>query len=222
VKAIRTRNGHTIEVHDKKKGGYIKIYDYQKNNYIITFSTDKKLIRLQSSGNIELDAANDIIMHAGHDMKITVDNDTTMETKHDETVKVTNNMTQAVGVKYSFTVDGNLDAAPDAAHYGTTITGGKTTTFTDNEELTVRQHSKILSDTKEEEATNEFFFANRICGISMAGGEDCVGVEAPNFAFKIKEVFGVDSESYVLKSEGNGFIASQGNVEIGGAEVHIN
>jgi uncharacterized protein involved in type VI secretion and phage assembly len=75
VKALRTRNGHTIEVHDKGKGGYIKIYDNKKNNYVITFSTDRKLIRLQSSGNIELDAANDIIMHAGRNIDIQADKD---------------------------------------------------------------------------------------------------------------------------------------------------
>ena len=62
IKAIRTHNGHTIEVHDEGKDGYIRIYDYEKENYILTFSTDEKLIKLESTGNIELYAKKDIIM----------------------------------------------------------------------------------------------------------------------------------------------------------------
>ncbi len=71
VKAIRTKNGHTIEFHDKGKGGFIRIYDNKKNNYSLTFSTDGKLIKLQSSGNIELSAAKDIVIQAGNDFKLT-------------------------------------------------------------------------------------------------------------------------------------------------------
>ena len=54
IKAIRTRNGHTIEIHDEGNDGYIRIYDNEKENYILTFSTDEKLIKLESTGNIEL------------------------------------------------------------------------------------------------------------------------------------------------------------------------
>lgn len=75
VKAIRTRNGHTIEIWDEGEGGYIRIYDNEKENYILTFSTDEKLIKLESTGNIELYAKNDIIMHAGHDINASADND---------------------------------------------------------------------------------------------------------------------------------------------------
>ena len=32
VKAIRTRNGHTIEIHDEGNDGYIRIYDNEKVN----------------------------------------------------------------------------------------------------------------------------------------------------------------------------------------------
>jgi len=90
IKAIRTRNGHTIEIHDEGSDGYIRIYDYKKENYILTFSTDKKLIKLESTGNIELYASNDIIMEAGHDIK--------MKAKHDKIVDVDHNL--------SVTVDG--------------------------------------------------------------------------------------------------------------------
>lgn len=74
IKAIRTASGHTIEVHDKDedKGGFIKIYDHQSNHYVITLDTDKKLIRLESAGNIELSAKKDIVMNAGNNMTINV------------------------------------------------------------------------------------------------------------------------------------------------------
>ena len=92
VKAIRTANGHTIEIHDEGENGYIRIYDYKKENYILTFSTDEKLIKLESTGNIELYAQNDIIMHAGHDINAsaghdinaTADNDISLTAKHDQ------------------------------------------------------------------------------------------------------------------------------------------
>jgi uncharacterized protein involved in type VI secretion and phage assembly len=70
IKAIRTRNGHTIEIHDAGEGGFIRIYDNEKENYILTFSTDEKLIKLQSTGNIELYAESDIIMEAKNNINM--------------------------------------------------------------------------------------------------------------------------------------------------------
>ena len=78
VKAIRTASGHTIEIHDTEtkdqwgEKGFIRIYDNQLNYYELLLSTDKKLIKLKSAGNIEMSAANDIIMTAGNNMKINV------------------------------------------------------------------------------------------------------------------------------------------------------
>lgn len=83
VKAIRTRNGHTVEIHDQGAGGYIRIYDYKKENYILTYSTDERLIKLESTGNIELYAANDIIMHAGHDITASAGHDIREEAGND-------------------------------------------------------------------------------------------------------------------------------------------
>jgi uncharacterized protein involved in type VI secretion and phage assembly len=71
VKAIRTKNGHTIEFHDKGKGGYIRIYDKDKNKYSITMSTDSASVSIQASGNISLNAGKDITMNAGQNFKIT-------------------------------------------------------------------------------------------------------------------------------------------------------
>lgn len=92
VKAIRTRNGHTIEIWDKGEGGYIRIYDNEKENYILTFSTDEQLIKLESTGNIELYAKNDIILEAGHDIKTTAGNDSIHHADNDVKVDAGNDM----------------------------------------------------------------------------------------------------------------------------------
>lgn len=97
VKAIRTRNGHTIEIWDEGKGGYIRIYDNEKENYILTFSTDEKLIKLESTGNIELYAQNDIIMHAGHDINASADNDIFTYSAKNRTDKTGADKNSAVG-----------------------------------------------------------------------------------------------------------------------------
>ncbi|MCR5714316.1 MAG: phage baseplate assembly protein V [Bacteroidales bacterium] len=65
-KAIRTRQGHTVEIHDTEKGGYIKIYDNNTKNYSITLSTDDQVIRIESKGNIEMKADKDIVLNAGN------------------------------------------------------------------------------------------------------------------------------------------------------------
>lgn len=115
VKAIRTRNGHTVEIHDEGQGGYIRIYDYQKENYILTYSTDEKLIKLESTGNIELYAANDIIMHAGHDITVTADrnrtiivgNDRETHIGHDDSEEVAENQTIAIGADQKVSIGSN-------------------------------------------------------------------------------------------------------------------
>ena len=101
VKAIRTRNGHTIEIHDKGNDGYIRIYDNKKENYILTFSTDEKLIKLESTGNIELYAKNDIIMQAGHDIKV--------QAGHDRNTSVGRNDSLSVGSNQFVKIGANKD-----------------------------------------------------------------------------------------------------------------
>lgn len=98
VKAIRTKNGHTIEIHDEGNDGYIRIYDNEKENYILTFSTDEKLIKLESTGNIELYARRNIIMKAGvdiqasagHDIEMLADNDVMEAAGHDMSLEAAN------------------------------------------------------------------------------------------------------------------------------------
>ena len=107
IKAIRTRNGHTIEIHDEGNDGYIRIYDNEKENYILTFSTDEKLIKLESTGNIELYANNDIIMHAGHDIKASADNDIFIAAGHDMQRTADNDIREHAGNDRSTSIDRN-------------------------------------------------------------------------------------------------------------------
>lgn len=107
VKAIRTRNGHTIEIHDEGNDGYIRIYDNEKENYILTFSTDQKLIKLESTGNIELYAKNDIIMHAGHDINASADNDIFIAASHDMQRTADNDIREYAGNDRSTNIDRN-------------------------------------------------------------------------------------------------------------------
>ena len=107
VKAIRTRNGHTIEIHDEGNDGYIRIYDNEKENYILTFSTDEKLIKLESTGNIELYAQNDIFMHAGHDINASADNDIFIAASHDMQRTADNDIREHAGNDRSTNIDRN-------------------------------------------------------------------------------------------------------------------
>ena len=107
IKAIRTRNGHTIEIHDEGCDGYIRIYDNEKENYILTFSTDEKLIKLESTGNIELYAKNDIIMHAGHDINASADNDVFIAAGNDMQRSAENDIREHAGNDRTTTIDHN-------------------------------------------------------------------------------------------------------------------
>lgn len=131
VKAIRTRNGHTIEIWDEGEGGYIRIYDNEKENYILTFSTDEKLIKLESTGNIELYAQNDIIMHAGHDINASADNDIFI----------------AAGNDMQRTADNDI-----REHAG----NDRSTSIVRNDSLTVCQNQFIrIEENKDEEVTHK-------------------------------------------------------------------
>ena len=107
VKAIRTRSGHTVEIWDQGQGGYIRIYDHGKENYILTFSTDEKLIKLESTGNIELYAKNDIIMQAGHDINASADNDIFIAASHDMQRTADNDIREHAGHDRTTSIDRN-------------------------------------------------------------------------------------------------------------------
>lgn len=166
IKAFRTRNGHTVEVHDVDQGGFIRIYDNGKENYILTYSTDEKLIKLESKGNIELYADNDIIMEAGNDMKIKVGNNRRLDVGNDDEttvgndqkVTVDNDQNVWIKVDQSIHIDNNqqLKIAEDQEN---TITGNQTTKVGKKSSLKANeiaqdatQKMQLLSSTHEQKA----------------------------------------------------------------------
>lgn len=139
IKAIRTRNGHTIEIHDEGNDGYIRIYDNEKENYILTFSTDRKLIMLESTGNIELYAKNDIIMHAGHDIVAEADHDIS-ETAHNDMFLAADNDMQR-------TADNDI-----REHAG----NDRTTSIDRNDSLSVSENQFVtIGDNKDEQVKHK-------------------------------------------------------------------
>lgn len=70
IKAIRTRNGHTIVFNDKGDAGLIEIYDSKNNTYHISLSADDKKITIYSAGDIAINADGSISMMAKEDVSI--------------------------------------------------------------------------------------------------------------------------------------------------------
>lgn len=143
VKAIRTRNGHTIEIHDEGNDGYIRIYDNEKENYILTFSTDEKLIKLESTGNIELYAQNDIIMHAGHDINASADNDIFIAAGHDMQRTADNDIREHAGNDRSTSI-GRNDSL--------TVESNQFITVNDNKDEQVAHKLQVTAENIREEA----------------------------------------------------------------------
>lgn len=75
IKAIRTRNGHTILFNDKGDAGLIEIYDNKNNTYHITLSADDKKITIYSAGNVEVVANNNINVSAEGSIDVTAKGD---------------------------------------------------------------------------------------------------------------------------------------------------
>ena len=109
IKAIRTRNGHTIEIHDEEQGGFIRIYDNEKENYVLTFSTDEQLIKLQSLRNIELYAENDIIIEAKNNIKIKAGMDMNMTAGENISETAGKNVVLGAGENMTVNAGKNMD-----------------------------------------------------------------------------------------------------------------
>lgn len=147
IKAIRTRNGHTIEIHDEGDNGYIRIYDNEKENYILTFSTDEKLIKLESTGNIELYAQNDIIMHAGHDINASADNDIFIAAGHDMQRTADNDIREHAGNDRSTSIDRNESLTVEANQF---------IRVNDNKDEQIAHKLQITAENIREEAQDKF------------------------------------------------------------------
>lgn len=146
VKAIRTRNGHTIEIHDEGGDGYIRIYDNKKENYILTFSTDEKLIKLESTGNIELYAKNDIIMHADHDIVSTAGNDIQIDADHDMIRNATNDIREHAGNDRTTTIESNDKC---------TVEKNQFVTINDNKDEKINHQIQITAENVRVEAKDK-------------------------------------------------------------------
>lgn len=81
IKAIRTRNGHTILFNDKGEAGWIEIYDNKNNVYHITLSADDKKITIYSAGEVEVVADTDINITAKGNIGISADGDVGIKSK---------------------------------------------------------------------------------------------------------------------------------------------
>lgn len=147
VKAIRTRNGHTVEIHDEGENGYIRIYDNGKENYILTFSTDQKLIKLESTGNIELYAANDIIMHAGHDINASADNDIFIAARRDMQRTADNDIRERAGNDRTTNIDRNDSL---------TVSQNQLIRIDDNKDEQVAHELQLTAENIREEAKDKF------------------------------------------------------------------
>lgn len=95
IKAIRTRNGHTIQFNDEGDGGDIQIYDYEKNNYLIHLSSDGKYIRIEAKGDIQISAGNNIGIKAGKNISIEAGENITMDSGMDTDINADANMSMS-------------------------------------------------------------------------------------------------------------------------------
>lgn len=165
VKAFRTASGHTIEIHDTQDekdagdGGFIHIYDDKQNFYEVLLSTDEKLIKLRSSGNIELYADHDIIMKAGNDIKVTaghdknlkVGHDYSISVKNDETEKVDHDHTEMVSNNYTLAVTNNIS---ETANNEFTAHSDKDMTLTTSANYTLQSEGEMYVEAEKDYMLN--------------------------------------------------------------------
>ena len=202
VKAIRTASGHTIEIHDNEsgdswgKGGFIQIYDNQTHNYDILISTDQKLIKLKSKGNIELYADKDIKLEAGHDIK--------MKAKHDMTIDVDNDMNTGVNKNSSTTAGENIyiEAGKElwqSSDDNMNISSGKELIVDSEKDMTITSKKKQNVNVKEDQIVK----VDKDCKIS-----------ANNFSAQAKQ-------NVKLKGMNSSYLSDQ-KAKMQGMQVEVN
>ena len=145
--AVVNPSKHTIEIHDEGNDGYIRIYDNEKENYILTLSTDEKLIKLESTGNIELYAKNDIIMHAGHDINASADNDVFIAAGNDMQRTADNDIREHAGNDRSTSIDRNDSLTVEANQF---------IRINDNKDEQIAHKLQITAENIREEAQDKF------------------------------------------------------------------
>lgn len=161
VKAIRTPSGHTIEIHDNsteddyRDGGFIKIYDNQTHNYEVYLSTDEKLIRLKSKGNIELYADNNIKFKAGNDIKMEAGHDIKSEADNDITARADNNISTHSDNETFIAATGDLSETTDK-DMKIVVSNDRSVKVERNETVKVEGNQQIeVGDSQNIEVTNK-------------------------------------------------------------------
>jgi len=87
IKAIRTRSGHTIEFNDTDGAEELKIYDYNKENYIITLASYSKEIKIESQGDIQVNAEGYLKIDTKGNIDINSTGNMNLESKGDFKIK---------------------------------------------------------------------------------------------------------------------------------------
>lgn len=87
IKAIRTRNGHSILFNDRGDAGLIEIYDSNNNTYHITLSADDKKITIYSAGDIEINADGSISMTAKDNVNIKANSNVSVNADKDVSIQ---------------------------------------------------------------------------------------------------------------------------------------
>ena len=87
IKAIRTRNGHTILFNDRGDAGMIEIYDNTTNTFHITLSADDKKITIYSAGDIEINADGSISMTAKDNVNIKANSNVSVNADKEVTIQ---------------------------------------------------------------------------------------------------------------------------------------
>jgi len=156
VKAIRTASGHTIEIHDTESDddwgdkGYIRIYDHKLNYYELLLSTDSKLIKLKSAGNIELYADNNIIVkagnninvNAGNDIKVGAGNDMKETAGNDYSQRASNDMTMHTGNDMRISADNDMHQTT-INNYSRVTKGNEKVNVSKNQTVHIEQNQNV-------------------------------------------------------------------------------
>ncbi len=203
IKAIRTRNGHTIEIHDNYEGGYIRIYDNEKENYVLTLSTDDQLIKLESKGNIELRADKNIIMRAGHNIKVKAGSNIKTEAGKDINTKAEDNIYSKSGKNYGAWAQGDMAYASD---HSLTIQ--------------VEEDSKFTANNSQTEIYENYQL--NVDGDSKTVIEGDTTLSANNISLDANNGFQVESMTNNQKATATMALDAQGDMNIKGAICKVN
>ena len=203
VKAIRTRNGHTIEIHDNYEGGFIRIYDNKKENYVLTLSTDEQLIKLESKGNIELKAAKNIIMKAGHSIKVKAGSNIKTEAGKDIITEAEERIYSKSGTNFGVWAQGDMVYVSD---HNLSLRVDEDSTFTTNNSQTEIYENYQLN----------------IDGDSKTVIEGDSTLSANNISLDANNGFQVESMTNNQKANATMALDAKGDMNIKGAICKVN